>query len=92
MDGLPAMHRGLAVGKELDITPLKKMVGPLAPKANGATTSIDGFSLEQLIVVFIAAFIAGLMIMFAIYPSMTNFLGALPRGQKEASWISRSPR
>lgn len=92
MDGLPAMRRGLAAGKEFDITPLKKMVGPLAPKKNGVTMGQDGFTLEQLIIVFITAFIAGLMVMFAVYPKIEELLMLRPKGQTGPSWSIRSLR
>lgn len=92
MDGLPAMRRGLAAGKEFDIAPLKKMVGPLAPKKNGVSPGPDGFTLEQLVIVFITAFIAGLMVMFAVYPKIEDLFMLRPKGQTGASWSIRSLR
>src|SRR4051812_30955201 len=35
MDGLPGMKRGVETGKTDDVKPIKKMVGPYAPLANG---------------------------------------------------------
>lgn len=92
MDGLPAMRRGLAVGKQFDVAPLKKMVGPLAPKVNGIRGGPDGFTLEHLVVVFITAFIAGLMIMFAVYPKIEEFIAPQSRTRTGPSWSIRSLR
>lgn len=86
------MRRGLAASKEFNITPLKKMVGPLAPKKNGVRGGQDGFTLEQLVIVFITAFIAGLMIMFAVYPKLEDVLVLRPKEQTGASWSIRSLR
>ncbi|KAI1506015.1 hypothetical protein F5X99DRAFT_366868 [Biscogniauxia marginata] len=36
MDGLPGMPRGLEAAKKYSVEPVKKMVGPLAPKNGGA--------------------------------------------------------
>lgn len=85
------MQRGLAAGKKFDVKPMKKMTGPLAPK-NGVRSGSDGFTLEQLLVVFITAFVAGLMVMFAVYPKIESFLGPQAKAQPGLPWSIRSLR
>ncbi|KAI0835496.1 hypothetical protein F5Y06DRAFT_276453 [Hypoxylon sp. FL0890] len=58
MDGLPGMERGLKAGRQYQITPMKKMVGPWAPK-NGVNLDIRrGFQLEHLIIIVLALLLA----------------------------------
>ncbi|KAK5088415.1 hypothetical protein LTR05_002633 [Lithohypha guttulata] len=90
MDGLPGMKRGLEVGKREHIEPLKKMVGPLAPK-NGFVHS-DGFTLEQVIVVFIVAFIAGIMAVTLSPAALKNVLALVPGHSRNAVWLPKSLR
>lgn len=91
MDGLPAMQRALEAGKKLDVAPMKKMIGPLAPK-NGTRGGSDGFTLEQLVIVFITALVAGLMIMFAVYPKIEGVVGRQGKVQSGMPWSIRSLR
>ena len=49
MDGLPGMNAGQSTMKAEKITPLKKMVGPLAPTHYGYPKA--RFGIEHLIVV-----------------------------------------
>lgn len=90
MDGLPGMKRGIQAGKKESVAPIKKMVGPLAPK-NG-TTHQDGFTLEQVIIVFIVAFIAGVMAVSLSPEILRNALAALGSQRKESVWLPRSLR
>lgn len=59
MDGLPGMKRGLDVGRREKITPLSKMVGPLAPtkyhKGFYTTSDIFVVGLACLVIGLIAA-------------------------------------
>lgn len=92
MDGLPGMKRGLEAGKTHSVTPMKKMVGPLAPK-NGTLHS-DGFTLEQVLIVFIVAFVAGVMAATLSPNVLKNAIVAL-RDQAEgrqAAWVPKSLR
>ncbi|KAF4555910.1 Hypothetical protein D9617_2g058750 [Elsinoe fawcettii] len=60
MDGLPGMKRGQAALKvEKDVTPLKKMVGPLAPKPGSYKVS-RGLPLEHVLLVALTCFILGM--------------------------------
>ena len=90
MDGLPGMKRGFEVGKREKVAPMKKMVGPLAPK-NG-TTHQDGFTLEQVVVIFIVAFIAGMMAVSLSPEVLRNAMVALRSQGKETVWLPRSLR
>ena len=87
-DGLPGMKRALEYGKKKDVTPMKKMVGPHAPK-NGAVHS-DGFTLEQVIIVFIVAFIAGIMAVTLSPAAMRNALLLVSGEPRKTAWLPRS--
>lgn len=58
MDGLPGMRMAQRVAKEKSVAPIKKMVGPFAPTAYRAPESLP---LEQMVIIFIVAFIAGVL-------------------------------
>lgn len=90
MDGLPGMKRGLeALKLNKDVSPIKKMVGPLAPK-NG-TIHAEGFTLQQVIVIFIVAFIAGIMSVTLSPAAVKNVLALLPHEKSNtAVWIPKS--
>lgn len=90
MDGLPGMKRGLqALKSNKDVIPIKKMVGPLAPK-NG-TIHVDGFTLQQVIVIFIVAFIAGIMSVTLSPAALRNALALLSDEEsKPQVWIPKS--
>ncbi|KAK5121652.1 hypothetical protein LTR85_004824 [Meristemomyces frigidus] len=60
MDGLPGMPRGLAAGKREKVTPLKKMVGPLAPTRY---RDGQGFGTSQVLVMLLASFLLGAILM-----------------------------
>lgn len=91
MDGLPAMKRGLEVGKQENVKPIKKMVGPLAPK-NGAHNAVDSFSLQQVVIIFVVAFIAGVMATSLSPNVLRDLLAMIPRQQQDAAWLPRSFR
>ncbi|OTB07431.1 hypothetical protein M426DRAFT_318112 [Hypoxylon sp. CI-4A] len=58
MDGLPGMQRGLKAGRLYAIEPVKKMVGPLAPK-NGVRLSLrDGFQVEHIVIIVLTMLLA----------------------------------
>lgn len=86
------MKRGLDAGKTHNVTPIKKMVGPLAPK-NGLVHS-DGFTLEQVMIIFIVAFVAGVMAASLSPNVLKNAIVAM-RSQaagREAAWLPKSLR
>lgn len=92
MDGLPGMKRALDASKTHGVAPIKKMVGPLAPK-NGTIHS-DGFTLEQVMIIFVIAFVAGVMAATLSPNVLKNAIVAL-RNQAEgrqAAWLPRSLR
>lgn len=90
IDGLPAMKRGLIAGKREKVEPIKKMVGPSAPK-NGKVHS-DGFTLEQVMIVFIVAFIAGIMAVSLSPQVLQNLTKSLRNQGREPAWFPRSFR
>ncbi|RYP75595.1 hypothetical protein DL771_002295 [Monosporascus sp. 5C6A] len=66
IDQLPGMKRGLAVAETEKVEPIKKMVGPLAPKEYRKPPSpsiVEG----RILLVAILSFVAG--VLFAIYGS-----------------------
>lgn len=91
MDGLPGMRRGLDTGKKFQIEPIKKMVGPLAPK-NGTRGGVDGFTLEQVVVVFIVAFIAGIMAVMLSPSLVRKVIVSTPEKQQGLAGLLRSLR
>ncbi|KAK4943622.1 hypothetical protein LTR66_014595 [Elasticomyces elasticus] len=92
MDGLPGMKAGLKAKDEYDIEPLKKMIGPFAPTKMGVIGKIDGFTLEQMIIVFVVAFIAGVMAV-TISPDMLRRALHMVRSNPQAqTWLPRSMR
>lgn len=91
MDGLPAMKRGLEVGKQENVKPIKKMVGPLAPK-NGAQHSSDVFTLQHVVIIFIVAFIAGVMAASLSPNVLRDVLAMIPQQQRDTAWLSKPLR
>lgn len=53
MDGLPGMKRGVETGKTDAVKPIKKMVGPHAPLANGSRPIKAVYNSGHLILVAI---------------------------------------
>ncbi|KAI1104023.1 hypothetical protein F4804DRAFT_208534 [Jackrogersella minutella] len=58
MDGLPGMQRGLEAGRLHAIQPIKKMVGPLAPKNRTSSSMRSGFQIEHIIIIILALLLA----------------------------------
>lgn len=82
MDGLPGTNAGQATMKSENITPLKKMVGPLAPThyQNHGT----GFGVQHLILAaMLSALITVLLLLYG--GQFADIL--LGKGSKEASWL-----
>jgi len=59
MDGLPGMQRGQVIAKEKKVAPIKKMVGPLAPKKY---INPYGVQLEVVVIVAIICFLLGALL------------------------------
>lgn len=57
MDGMPGMQRALVAGKREKVAPIKKMVGPLAPKGYSHG---PGIALPHVILVALVSFVLGL--------------------------------
>jgi len=60
MDGLPGMKKGLQIGKKEKVEPIKKMVGPLAPRVNrarGTGASVWSIVMIALLSLLIGAFV-----------------------------------
>jgi hypothetical protein len=85
MDGLPAMKKGLEFGRHEKVEPIKKMVGPLAPKNNMRGASSGGFALETTAAIALVSFILGLLLalygqdILAFSPSRTLALPFVDR-------------
>ncbi|KAI1337142.1 pyridoxamine phosphate oxidase family protein [Xylariaceae sp. FL0016] len=69
MDGLPGMSRGLEAGKKYSIEPLKKMVGPLAPK-NGGYASKTDLHVSYLVIALLTLLMA---VLAATHPAFIFF-------------------
>lgn len=52
------MKRGLDVGKKEGVAPIKKMIGPMAPKKNGHVHST--YELRHLILIALWSFVLGM--------------------------------
>ncbi|KAB5557852.1 hypothetical protein GE09DRAFT_88828 [Coniochaeta sp. 2T2.1] len=57
IDGLPGMKKGLEVGKKEKVEPIKKMVGPLAPRLN--RTGGAGVSVATVVVIALLSLLLG---------------------------------
>lgn len=57
MDALPGMQRGIDAGKKHAVSPIKKMVGPLAPTRYHTGSS---FAIWQVLIIALASFLLGL--------------------------------
>ncbi|OTB17084.1 hypothetical protein K445DRAFT_330643 [Daldinia sp. EC12] len=69
MDGLPGMPRGLKAGRVYAIEPIKKMVGPLAPKNGGTSGARSGFLLEHFVIIVLTLLLA---IALATHPAFQH--------------------
>ncbi|ORX94889.1 hypothetical protein BCR34DRAFT_620043 [Clohesyomyces aquaticus] len=58
IDGLPAMKRGFAYAQKHGVAPLKKMIGPYAPKA---PRTLNTVSVMQLVMVGVLSFVIGVL-------------------------------
>ncbi len=67
MDNLPGMKRGLAAAKVENIAPIKKMVGPLAPKGYHSSASAPAQGARMLLMIATLSFMLG--VLFATYGS-----------------------
>ena len=62
MDGLPGLRRGFETGKEKDVKPIKKMVGPYAEMvAQLRTRRANTVPVWYLIIVAVLSFCLGIM-------------------------------
>lgn len=57
IDGLPGMKTATQTAKKKEVAPIKKLVGAYATPAYRSPS--DSFSLEQVVIIFLVAFIAG---------------------------------
>ncbi|CAJ2504451.1 Uu.00g118450.m01.CDS01 [Anthostomella pinea] len=76
MDGLPGMQRGLVAGKKYSVEPLKKMVGPLAPKNGGHATKAE-LHASYMVIAFLTLLVA---LLAATHPAF-QFIPAQKRMQ-----------
>jgi len=80
MDGLPGMPRALLAGQREKVEPIKKMVGPLAPKRYAYT---QGMAMPQVLLIALLSFILGLLV-------AANAPGLLDRLRKGDAGLVRS--
>ena len=96
MDGLPAMKMGLEVGKREKVEPIKKMVGPLAPKNNQKGGGAAGLTLEIVVAIALVSFILGALLalygrdILALGPPRTFTLPFTDRGSLPVPTIFKS--
>ncbi|OAL44751.1 hypothetical protein IQ07DRAFT_592041 [Pyrenochaeta sp. DS3sAY3a] len=72
IDGLPGMKRGVDWAKKNKVAPLKKMVGPYAPRAPRTVGSVEPIYL--LIAVFLGIVIGGAMALSVVTPERLRAL------------------
>lgn len=71
MDGLPGMQRAQVAAKEKKVAPIKKMVGPLAPKKY--VNAYGGVNVEVVVIIAIVCFLMGILL--ALYaPSLREMV------------------
>ncbi|KAI1779248.1 hypothetical protein F4818DRAFT_243715 [Hypoxylon cercidicola] len=58
IDGLPGMPTGLRAAREYNVEPMKKMVGPFAPKKPAGLGARGGFQIEHLVIMLLTALLA----------------------------------
>ncbi|KAI2611829.1 hypothetical protein GGR54DRAFT_340220 [Hypoxylon sp. NC1633] len=69
IDGLPGMKRGLEAGRVYAIEPVKKMVGPFAPKKGVGLSMRNGFMVEHFVIIVLTLLLA---IMLATHPALQH--------------------
>jgi hypothetical protein len=80
MDGLPGTHNGQATMKAEKITPLKKMVGPLAPTHYGYPSA--RFGIEHLFLVAVMSVLSTYLLLFYGAQIGSALLAGLPEDAK----------
>lgn len=70
MDGLPGMKVGVKTARKEKIEPIKKMVGPYAPKHYNGT---NGFGNKHIILVALLSFLLGMLV--TLYVSSSRNIG-----------------
>ncbi|KAI1641527.1 hypothetical protein F4809DRAFT_587106 [Biscogniauxia mediterranea] len=68
MDGLPGMPRGLVAAKKHSVAPIKKMVGPLAPR-NGTAARTE-LHISYIVIAFLTLLVA---LLAATHPAFQYF-------------------
>jgi hypothetical protein len=67
MDGLPGMKRGVETGKTDAVKPIKKMVGPHAPLANGSRPIKAVYGAGHLILVaLLSSILTGIAVLLVL--------------------------
>ncbi|KAI1379946.1 hypothetical protein F4677DRAFT_299797 [Hypoxylon crocopeplum] len=69
IDGLPGMKRGLEAGRVYGIEPVKKMVGPFAPKRGATLSTRNGFLVEHIVIIVLTLLLA---ITLATHPAFQH--------------------
>jgi hypothetical protein len=91
MDGLPGMKRGLTAAKTYNVSPIKKMVGPLAPTRYQAGL---GFNTSQVLLIALLSFLIGLAVSTYGQTAMT-LLSETAKGSPlevhVGNWTTKSP-
>jgi hypothetical protein len=80
MDGLPGTHNGQATMKAEKITPLKKMVGPLAPTHYGYPSA--RFGIEHLFLVAVMSVLSTYLVLLYGAQIGSALLAGLPEDAK----------
>jgi hypothetical protein len=79
MDGLPGMQRGQEAAKRENITPIKKMVGPLAPKKY--VIPYGGVQTEFVVLAAVVSFLLGCLFAFSVPFLRTTVLNSVMQSQ-----------
>ena len=90
MDGLPGMKRGLTAAKTHKVSPIKKMVGPLAPTRYQAGL---GSNTLQVFLITLLSFLLGLAVPTygrAAVDIVSNTVKGSPLEVNVGNWTARS--
>ena len=80
MDGLPGMQRALEAGKREGVAPIKKMVGPMAPRQYRPSNVVEQ---STLLMTAVLSFMVGIFV--ALYfPLALELVGQ--RARQSARW------
>ena len=83
MDGMPGMRRALGAGKKYSVTPIKKMVGPLAPTQYHYASSVP---VRHVTLLVLLSFLAGFALAI-FFPELIEYFSSVVRSAQLESKV-----